>query len=154
MTGIRKEISTYQQRLDYTCYPVSAIPILESLGIIMKENEIIDVMGDNPDGYSWSDGHELFRKMGFVSSIFRDSTFDELFRQHQKGNYIIVCYNDSPRSENPGSHFSAVYQIEDDSITLADPSYGDYVTYSKEQFVKIWFDDEGKKNFQIIQSQT
>jgi predicted double-glycine peptidase len=135
----------HKQEYDYSCGPASLQMLYEKFGLSIAESRIIEEMGPNNEGYSWNEIKKNIGKQGLRSQLLRDSSFEELLKYPNE----IVCYHTN-RSKDPGFHYSLVLQIDDNSITLADPNFGDVVTYGREQFMSIWHDEEGRGNFLAI----
>ena len=145
----RKEFDLHEQEHKYSCGPATLVMTYQGHGYDVTEKQVRAEMQLTEEGASWLQMRSHITKSGFEQPVFkRSANYDELHRYQLP----IVCYV-TYRVGDPGFHFSVVYQIDDNSITLADPSFGDTITYSRKIFDKNWHDEEGRRTFLAIVGQ-
>jgi len=140
-----KEFDLREQSLTYSCGPGSLVMAYQGHEFSITEDKIIADMGLTDDGASWYQMKMHVDQSGFEYAFKRRAKYEDLYGL----TYPIVCYM-TYRSGKPDFHFSVVYQIDDVSITLADPSFGDTITYKRDTFIKDWHDEEGRSTFLAI----
>lgn len=140
-----KEFDLYEQKLSYTCGAGSLVMAYQSHGFNITEEQIVKDMNLTDEGAGWDEIRMHVTKNGFSYVFGRYAHYEELMRH----TYPIVCFV-SDRDGKPDYHFSVVYQMDDNSITIADSSFGDTITYSRSKFVRNWHDEEGKRTFLAI----
>lgn len=145
---MRKEFDLHEQKLAYSCGPGSLVMAYQGYGYNTTEESIRTEMQLPDDGATWLQMKRDVDRNGFEYVFKRLASYDEL----QGYQLPIVCYV-THRVGDPDFHFSVVYQIDDNSITIADPSFGDTITYSRKEFVKNWHDEEGRRTFLAIVGQ-
>ena len=141
----QKEFDLCEQTLAYTCGPTSLVMSYQGHGFNTTEAVINAEMQLPDDGATWWYMQQNMTSHGFDYVFKRLASFDELSLYQLP----IVCYV-TERVNDLDYHFSVVYQSDDISITLADPSFGDTVTYTREKFEQNWYDEEGKRTFLAI----
>jgi len=142
------EFDLYEQRISSTCGAAVLVMVYQSRGFTITEEQITADMQLTDDGAGWDQMHSHVTKNGFNTKFERDARYEDLMGYI----YPIVCFV-SDRDGEPDYHFSVVYQMDDDSITVADPEFGDTMTYSRTEFVKNWHDEEGRRTFLAIVGQ-
>jgi predicted double-glycine peptidase len=144
----RKEFDLHEQKLTYSCGAGSLVMAYQGHGYNTTEELIRTEMQLLDDGATWWQMKQDMTRNGFEYVFKRSANYDEL----QQYQLPIVCYV-THRVKDPGFHFSVVYQTDDNSVTLADPSFGDTITYAREKFLKNWHDEEGRRMFLAIVGQ-
>lgn len=144
---IENKFALHEQEHGFSCGPATLKMLYEKSGIFMSEDDIINDMGSNENGYGWVDIQGHVQEQGLTSQLFRNASWEDLLKHQDKS--IMVCYF-TTRTQDPGFHFSLLQQIDDEMISLADPSFGDVYTYDREKFTQHWHDEEGKGNFLAV----
>jgi ABC-type bacteriocin/lantibiotic exporter with double-glycine peptidase domain len=144
----RKEFDLHEQDILFSCGPGSLVMAYQGHGYNTTEELIRTEMQLPDDGATWWQLKQDMTRNGFEYVFKRVANYDEL----QQYQLPIVCYV-TYRVKDPGFHFSVVYQIDDNSITVADPSFGDTYTYGRNEFIKEWHDEEGRRTFLAIVGQ-
>ena len=129
----------YRHEKDWTCGPVCARMILQSIGIKKTEKELAKFLNTNKkEGTRNRSFLELSEKYKLNYKVERNSNIEELKKSIKSGYKIIVGYY--LESEKQG-HLAVVRKIEKGYIHLLDPEFGPKTKYKIEYFLKIWKND-------------
>ena len=132
------------------CGPASLFVALRALGIETDQDTIAKTVDDINGGMSWVEMENAARLLG--CAVFRDkeSSYDHLLDAHYETGLPIIVAWMSDRDGEPGAHFSVIKRMNMRSITLADPEYQDFVTYSQPDFMEKWRDEETQRAYMIV----
>jgi predicted double-glycine peptidase len=125
-----------KQKYDYSCGAASLATILsEYYSDPRTEKEILALISNgNATGASFYDMSAGLTKIGYEGIGFA-ATFEQLLNL----KIPAIVYIKHRKTD----HFSVLRGIEKDSVLLSDPSLG-HITYSKEQFMRLWATREGR----------
>ncbi|MDO8601297.1 MAG: cysteine peptidase family C39 domain-containing protein [bacterium] len=127
------------------CGPASLKIVMDYYGVSVSEAEIAKQAGATQEkGVSIKGLMKAAKHFGFKAVAKRNSSLEELSRYVKKEVPVIVDWF----SEDDG-HYSVVADINKDNVILMDPSirslliYVRRVKFSRETFLRIWFDFPG-----------
>lgn len=145
-----KPIEPTRQTGEGYCGPASLEIALRVFGLEVDQDTIGKTVDKIEDGMSWDEMENAARLCG--CSVFRDreASFDHLFDAYSETGLPIIVAWMSDRDGEPGAHFSVVKSINGQMITLADPQYEDFVTYSRDDFFQRWKDAETERAYMVI----
>jgi len=110
--------------------------VLQFFGKDISEEELAKYAGTTEEeGTEAEDMVAASRQLGFMASIIDKATWDELKILVKAGLPPIVDW----WSTSDG-HYSVVVDIADGDITIADPETGKYEQYTRERWMRNWFD--------------
>ncbi len=118
-----------KQDLDYSCGAASMATILnEYYGQSVTEKELLEAMDKGDLRASFDDMQQVLPKVGF-----RAVGYALNFAQLSKLKIPVLVYVKYRKND----HFSVLRGIDDKTVLLADPSFGNR-TYSRAQFLDMW----------------
>ncbi len=132
------------------CGPASLSSLLDYYGVKMSERELGNLCGTSKAlGTEPEVLLEVLKKLGFKAVAKRNGTWEDLQKLVTHGTPVLVDWW-SDFGKPAEGHYSLVYKVTDDKISLMDPEIGGYRTMGKERFMKLWYDFylSGKKNDQ------
>lgn len=141
----RENVSSWQslrdnqivkQKHDYSCGAASLATILSEFYFDSRtEKEILDLIYDGKSaGASFHDMSIGLKQIGY-KGIGYASTFEQLSNL----KIPVIVYVKHRKTD----HFSVLRGVDEESVWLSDPAIG-HVTYSKEQFMRIWATRDGR----------
>jgi predicted double-glycine peptidase len=132
-----------RQQAAYSCVPASLAYGYQILGLNVKERVIARDMDLDGDGACWSDVIRNVYDNGVDFSFYTHANYDDLLNvQIEKNSPIIVFWNSARDPEYIGLHASVVQEINEAFIVLMDPAFADFYEMEREEFEKVWRDDE------------
>ena len=132
------------------CGPASLEISLRALGIEADQDTIAKTVDNINEGMSWEEMENAVRMYGCEAFRDKESSYDHLLDAHYETGLPIIVAWMSDRDGEPGAHFSVIKRMNMRSITLADPEYQDFVTYSQPDFMAKWRDEETQRAYMIV----
>lgn len=127
----------FKQETEYSCGPasirmaisryISSIPCESSIIELSKCNHII--------GTTRSQMIKTVRKLGFTVFSKANGTLEHLSELLKSSRTIIILFSDDINS----FHYSIIYAITEESITIADPWIGNLRSISINDFKNNWY---------------
>ena len=146
-----RRIEPIHQHSEGYCGPASLLVALRALGIEADQDTIDKTVYNIKDGMSWEEMENAVRLYGCSAFREKETSYDHLLDAHyETGLPIIVAWMSDRNGEEDGAHFSVVKHMNLMSITLADPEFEDYITYSSVEFMKKWRDEETERAYMVI----
>jgi len=129
----------YIQERSYWCVPACLESILESKGVLTTQQDIAEKLNITQDGLEQLDKNTINKFLEeynlncrFSSYFLGDLEPDSWLNEELKENNVLVAYNYQKlhNSEGYNNHVSIVvkYNIQNDKVTLLDPSKEEQVT--------------------------
>ena len=153
-------IAPYEQKYFFSCGPASLSICYKALGHSHTEERIMREMHASVDGTDWTELlHHVVDITEYGASMRFRATYGEMKEELDKFGYpIIVCWQTDRRrvpveggmGAEPAGHYSVVKAMDDESITLADPGFGDIVTFTKEYFDERWYEENTERAYLAI----
>jgi uncharacterized protein len=126
-----------KQDLDFSCGAASLATFLnEFYGQNITEEKLLEAMDKGEARSSFNDMQRALPQFGFKTQGFAAS-----WEQLTKLRMPVILYVKYRRDD----HFSVLRGIDDKTVWLADPSLGNR-TYSKYQFLKMWYTRDKKQD--------
>lgn len=132
------------------CGPASLEIALRALGIEVNQEAIATVFDDIEEGLSWDDMQRIAGAYGCPTFRDWEASYENLAIVFNETSLPIIVAWMSDRDGEPGAHYSVVKHIDAQSIILADPEYEDYVMYSRDSWMKRWYDEETRRAYMVI----
>ena len=146
-----RHIESVHQTGEGYCGPSCIEISLRALGIEADQDTIAKTVEDITEGMSWEEMENAVRLCGCSAFREKEASYDHLLDTHyETGLPIIVAWMSDRDGEGEGAHFSVVKRMNLLSITLADPQFQDYITYSSVEFMKKWRDAETERAYLVI----
>jgi predicted double-glycine peptidase len=126
-----------KQQYDFSCGASSLATILSEFYFDQKtEKEVLDLISSKKGAVeaSFYDMSVGLQKIGYKGVGYATS-----YEQLLNLKIPVVVYVEHRKT----NHFSVLRGIQKSSVLMSDPSLG-HITYSKEQFMKIWKTREGR----------
>lgn len=113
-----------RQRSQYTCMATSLSMCLEALGIQdAGEDAVNRVMGAAPmQGASWEQAFAAAQHYGARTTLICPATLAQVKEYTDRGIAVMIAWNPEGR---PWSHASVIFDVTDDSVSVADPNIPD-----------------------------
>jgi len=151
MKKIILDVKPFQETLNADmCGPASLKIVLEYYGVSKTEKELAKIAGLKKSlGIDDKGIKKVAEKLGLKVIIKNNSSFMDIERWLKKGVPVIVNWftrgrNDYPESETADGHYSVVMGLDDEFIYLQDPELGTMRKIARDDFMRVWFDFEGK----------
>ncbi|MBU3934862.1 C39 family peptidase [Patescibacteria group bacterium] len=151
MKNILLDVKPFQETLDADmCGPASLKIVLEYYGVNKSEEELAKLAGHRKGLGIDDKGIKIAaEKLGFKVKIKSNSSFKDIERWLKKDVPVIVDWFTRGRcdyddSEVADGHYSVVFSLDDEHIYLQDPEIGGERKIKREDFMRVWFDFEGK----------
>lgn len=132
------------------CGPASLKIILDYYGMRKTENEIAKIMKRDKELGTRAEDFVRVAKKFNLKFIFKDnSNFSDINKYLKKGVPPIVNWFTRGREDYPDSaiadgHYSVVAGLDKNFIYLQDPEIGKIRKIKRDDFLKVWFDYEGR----------
>ena len=129
-------IKPYNQTLGY-CGPAALKMVLGALGIQKSEAELAKLSNTTrKDGVEPEGLVDAAKKLGLKAFQKENSTIDELkiYVKDKKIPIIVDWFS------TDDGHYSVAVNMDDTTITLADPELGKFRKMDLKKFEKVWFD--------------
>jgi predicted double-glycine peptidase len=134
---ILRDAQVVKQDLDYSCGAASLATLLNYFyGQDLTEEALLKAMDKGDGRASFDDMAKALPKFGFRAQGFAAS-WDQLTRLKMP----VIVYVKHRKND----HFSVLRGINQDTVSLADPSLGNK-TYSKHQFLAMWQTRQDSQN--------
>ncbi|MBU1349018.1 C39 family peptidase [Patescibacteria group bacterium] len=131
------------------CGPASLKILLDHYGRSFTEDELVAMCDATAErGTDHADMLKAVENIGGTPEAKDGATVDDLREAIRHGLPVVVGWY-STYSE-PGDHFSVVYDIDEDTISLMDPERDEgSVTMPIEEFKKAWYDFDGPEDVRV-----
>lgn len=144
-------VKSFQENLHKSmCGPASLKMVLDYYGEDKSEADLAELCGTNDDlGTNDLGIQKAAQSLGFVVEIKNNSTFEDIQKWLDKKVPVIVNWmttgrKDYSESEVADGHYSVVVGLDEEFIYLQDPEIGELRKIKKDNFIKVWYDFEGK----------
>ena len=137
---------TYKQPNDWTCGPAVARIILHLFGMRRDFPEIIKELGTTRQGTANRDLARLFKRYGLSFTQKNNASLSEI-KKRLKSNWIVTAYWIPFHQE---AHYSIITKVNAKRVFFHDPWFGSSHSYSREHFLKNWWDGEGTRWFMAV----
>ncbi|HLC95086.1 MAG TPA: C39 family peptidase [Patescibacteria group bacterium] len=151
MKKILLQVKPFQETLNAgMCGPASLKIVLAYYGVHKSEKELARLCQHSKKlGVTNEQMEQAARSLGFRVTVKYQSTFKDIEQWLQKKVPVIVDWMtrgraDAPASEVAEGHSSVVVGLDDKYIYLQDPEIGALQTFTRHNFMKVWFDFKGE----------
>jgi ABC-type bacteriocin/lantibiotic exporter with double-glycine peptidase domain len=138
------------QENDAYCGPAVAQMVLRRFGVELTQTRIAkELETDMVVGTSAKELKKFFEKHGLKAERKNDAEWSELTAALEQG-VVIVGYIE----QGGDPHYALVRAVSDREITLIDPTHGDNFILAKDEFLRLWVDNEaaqyGNRMFLVV----
>ena len=135
------EVKHIFQENDFYCGPAVVQMVLARFGVEVAQKDIAkELETDLVVGTSARELQKFFEKRGFVVEQKNDATWEDVAAGLTKGA-VIIGYIE----QEGDPHYALVSRVEGDTIVLKDPTHGDNLGLTKEEFLQRWTDDAAQQ---------
>lgn len=128
-----------KQETDYYCGPAVVQMALARIGIVFTQKQLAKELATSPEVGTSADAIvALLRHHGLKPERRNGASLDDIRAALAEGKAAIVGYID--KDNDP--HYALASIVTDDTITLADPAWGEAYTMPLQEFESRWRDDE------------
>lgn len=151
MKPIMLDVKPFQETLHADmCGPATLKIVLDYYGVHKSEKELAELTGA-VKGIGVDDKaiENAAKSLGFKVEIKNEATFEDIETWLKKSVPVIVDWftkgrSDYGDSEVADGHYSVVIGLDENFVYLQDPEIGGVRKIDRDDFMRVWFDFEGK----------
>lgn len=145
-----KPLKKYIRETKGLCGPASLKILLAHYGKDVAEQELKNLSNANPETGTDHDGlMKAAKALGFKPTEKDNATLENLRQYVDNGVPVIVGWW-SGEMDEAGDHYSVVYEVTDQTVSMVDPQLGTGITtFYKDDFDQRWYDFDGPENVKV-----
>lgn len=145
-----EKIKTYEQQIG--CGSASLLIVYRALGIKTTEGQIASNLEVNiRGGCDWGQMIRQVKRDGLRVAFFEGANYEMLEQAYRFDLPTIVGWIfDREKHCETWPHFSVIRAVKNSLVMLADPAFGNLVTYKYPDFKKKWHDEEVIRGMMVI----